>query len=195
MRRGVVERMPGMPQIDDMRRPWSEGCCISEIARGTGHDGKTVRKLLDEVDFSPEPPAGVVPGPSKPDPYKPTIDSIPEADGHVRRKRRHAARKVLAEPRRAGCDGGHTLVQKYVHDRKLEMGGRAPEGFLDLEWSPGTAQADFGEADLGTADGRERMPFLVVSLPHPGMSWLQVFRGRASECVRQGLADVFRHMG
>ncbi len=39
------------------------------------------------------------------------------------------------------------------------------------------------------------MLFLVVSFPHPGMSWFQVFRGRASECVCQGLADVFRHMG
>ena len=75
------------------------------------------------------------------------------------------------------------------------MRGRAPEGLLDLEWSPGTAQADFGEADFDTADGRERMLFLVVSFPHPGMSWSQVFRGRASECVCQGLADVFRHMG
>ena len=184
-----------MPQIDDMRRLWSEGHRISETARGTGHDRKTARKFLDEVDFSPEPPAGVVPGPSKPDPYKPTIDSMLEADGHVWRKRRHTARKILAELRRAGCDGGYTLVQKCVHDRELEMRGRAPEGFLDLERSPGTARADFGEADLGTADGRGRMPFLVVSLPHPGMSWLQVFRGRASECVRQGLADVFRHMG
>ena len=89
MRRRVVERMPGMPQIDDMRRLWSEGCCISEIARRTGHDRKTVRKFLDEVDFSPEPPAGVAPGPSKLDPYKPTIDSILEADRHVWRKRRH----------------------------------------------------------------------------------------------------------
>ncbi|HJF45496.1 hypothetical protein [Thermophilibacter provencensis] len=140
-----MERMPGMPQIDDMRRLWSEGCCISEIARRTGHDRKTVRKFLDEVDFSPEPPAGVVPGPSKLGPYKPTIDSILEADRHVWRKQRHTARKILAELRRAGYDGGYTLVQKYVHDRRLEMRGRAPEGFLDLEWSPGTAQADFGE--------------------------------------------------
>ena len=195
MRRRVVERMPGMPQIDDMRRLWSEGYCISEIARRTGHDRKTVRKFLDEVDFSPEPPAGVVPGPSKLDPYKPTIDSILEADRHVWRKQRHTARKILAELRRAGYGGGYTLVQKYVHDRKLEMRGRAPEGFLDLEWSPGTAQADFGEADFDTADGRERMLFLVVSFPHSSMSWFQVFRGCTSECVCQGLADVFRHIG
>ena len=195
MRRRVVERMLDMPQIDDIRRLWSEGYCISEIARRTGHDRKTVRKFLDEVDFSPEPPAGVVPGPSKLDPYKPTIDSILEADRHVWRKQRHTARKILAELRRAGYDGGYTLVQKYVHDRKLEMRGRAPEGFLDLEWSPGTAQADFGEADFDTADGRERMLFLVASFPHSSMSWFQVFRGCTSECVCQGLADVFRHIG
>lgn len=190
-----MERMLDVPQIDDMRRPWPEGCCTSEMARGTGHDGKTVGKLLDEVDFSPEPPAGVVPGPSKLDPHKPTTDSMLEADGHVWGKRRHTARKILAELRRAGYDGGHTLAQKCVHDRELEMRGRAPEGFLDLGWSPGAARAGFGEADFDTADGRGRMPFLVVSFPHSGMPWFRVFRGRASECVRQGPADVFRHMG
>ena len=98
--------MLDMPQIDDIRRLWSEGYCISEIARRTGHDRKTVRKFLDEVDFSPEPPAGVVPGPSKLDPYKPTIDSMLEADRHVWRRQRHTARKILAELRRASYDGG-----------------------------------------------------------------------------------------
>ena len=32
---------PGMPQIDDIRRLWSEGLDVSEIARVTGHDRKT----------------------------------------------------------------------------------------------------------------------------------------------------------
>lgn len=43
-----------MPQIDDMRRLWSEGRGVSEIARATGHDRKTVRKRLQMDDFSPE---------------------------------------------------------------------------------------------------------------------------------------------
>ncbi len=43
-----------MPQIDDIRRLWSEGRDVSEIARVTGHDGKTVRKYLQMDDFSPE---------------------------------------------------------------------------------------------------------------------------------------------
>ena len=35
-----------MPQIDDIRRLWSEGRDVSEISRMTGHDRKTVRKRL-----------------------------------------------------------------------------------------------------------------------------------------------------
>ena len=35
-----------MPQIDDIRRSWSEGRDVSEIARVTGDDRKTVRKCL-----------------------------------------------------------------------------------------------------------------------------------------------------
>ena len=54
MRRRVVERMLDMPQIDDIRRLWSEGYCISEIARRTGHDRKTVRKFLDEQACNPD---------------------------------------------------------------------------------------------------------------------------------------------
>lgn len=45
---------PGVPQIDDIRRLWSEGRDVSEIARVTGHDRKTVRKYLQMDDFSPE---------------------------------------------------------------------------------------------------------------------------------------------
>ena len=43
-----------MPHIDDMRRLWSEGRDVTEIARVTGHDRKTVRKYLQMEDFSPE---------------------------------------------------------------------------------------------------------------------------------------------
>ena len=36
----------GMSQVDDIRMLWSEGLAVSEIARMTGHDRKTVRKYL-----------------------------------------------------------------------------------------------------------------------------------------------------
>ena len=42
-----------MPQIDDIRRLWPEGRDVTEIARITGHDRKTVGKYLRMDDFSP----------------------------------------------------------------------------------------------------------------------------------------------
>lgn len=45
---------PGMPQIDDICRLWSEGRDVSEIARMTGLVRKTVRKRLQMDDFSSE---------------------------------------------------------------------------------------------------------------------------------------------
>lgn len=187
--------MLDMPQIDDIRRLWSEGLNVSEIARRTGHDRKTVRKFLGEVDLSPTPPVDKAPGPSKLDPYKPEIDRILEEDRHVWRKQRHTARRILDEIREMGYDGGYTLVQQYVAARKAQARDGAGAEFLELEWSPGAAQVDFGEADFDTAGGRERMYFLVVSFPHSSMSWFQVFRGTTAECVCQGLSDVFAHVG
>lgn len=39
------------------------------------------------------------------------------------------------------------------------------------------------------------MRFLVASFPHSSMCWFQVLRGTTSECVCQGLQDVFLHIG
>lgn len=43
-----------MPQRDGIRRLWSEGRDVSEIARVIGHDRKTIRKYLQMDNFSPE---------------------------------------------------------------------------------------------------------------------------------------------
>lgn len=186
-------RMLDMPQIDDIRRLDAEGLNVSQIAERTGHDRKTVAKYLGEVDMSPTPPVAPAAGPSKLDPYKPRIDAILAADEHVWRKQRHTATRIYQELREAGYDGGYTLVQVYVRDRR--RGRASSRGFLDLEWVPGTAQVDFGEADLDLPGGRERCYFLVVSFPHSSMCWFQVFRGTTAECVCQGLMDVFLHIG
>lgn len=187
--------MLSMPQIDDIRRLWGEGFSVSEIARRTGHDRKTVRKFLEERDFSPKPPLKPAPLPSKLDPYKGRVDQTLEADRHVWRKQRHTALKIYEELRGQGYDGSYTLVQSYVKARKEEMRSSLESGYLDLEWHAGTAQADFGEVDVDLPEGRERCYFLVVSFPHSSMSWFQVFRGTTAECVCQGLEDVFDHIG
>ena len=142
--------MLDMPQVDDIRRLDAEGHSVSEIARITGHDRKTVRKFLGEVDFSPRPPVRAA-RPSKLDPYKPRIDGMLEADRHAWRKQRHTARRIYDLIREDGYDGGYTTVQQYVKERRGELRSGAREAFLDLEWQPGTAQVDFD-----APGGRER---------------------------------------
>ena len=69
---------------------------ISEIARITGFNRKTVTKYLDMEDFSPPPPIPEeeTEHASKPDPYKPLIDSWLISDKKAPRKQRHTAKRV-----------------------------------------------------------------------------------------------------
>ena len=183
-----------MPQIDDIRRLWSEGRDVSEIARVTGHDRKTVRKYLQMDDFSPEAPAPRPRGASKLDPFKDYIDRTLEADLHEWRKQRHTATRIYAEILEMGYEGKYSLVQVYVRERKRAM-RRSPSAFLDLVWAPGTAQCDFGEADFRWRGERRRLFFLVLAFPHSNMAWFQVFGGTTAECVCEGLMAIFLHVG
>lgn len=79
---------------------------ISEIARRTGHDRKTIRKIRDDPQHL-TPQERRKRG-SKLDPYKPYL-------------RRWAAMgvlnavKLLGELRRQGCTGGITLIRRFLH--------------------------------------------------------------------------------
>ena len=94
-----------MPHIDDIRRLWSEGRDVTEIARVTGHDRKTVRKYLQMEDFSPEAPAPRPRGTSKLDPFKDYIDRTLETDLHEWRKQRHTATRIYAKILGTGYEG------------------------------------------------------------------------------------------
>lgn len=70
---------------------------------------------------------------SKFDPFKPVIDAWLAEDRRRRPKQRHTARRafdrLVAE---CGYDGGYTIVQKYVKERKAEA-VNAKDAPLDLE--------------------------------------------------------------
>lgn len=70
---------------------------------------------------------------SKLGPFKPVIDAWLAEDRRRRPKQRHTARRafdrLVAE---CGYDGGYTIVQKYVKERKAEA-VNAKDASLDLE--------------------------------------------------------------
>lgn len=68
-------------------------------------------------------------------------------------------------------------------------------GFAGLEWAPGSAQVDFGQARAVIAGVERVVRFLVASFPYSNMRWVVALPGETSECVCQGLLWVFERMG
>jgi len=87
----------------------SKGFCISEMARQTDHDRKTVRKYLN-LKTAPEPYKRPT-RPSKLDPYKPYI---------LKRinKGPCASARLYHEIQNMGFDGGETIVKDFVRKAK-----------------------------------------------------------------------------
>ena len=72
---------------------------------------------------------------------------------------------------------------------------RRGRGSGELEWAPGSAQVDFGQA-LAVVAGVERtVRFLVVSFPCSNMGYVAALPGETAECVCHGLNKVFSHAG
>ena len=162
----------------------ARGVSWRRISREVGVSRQTVRKYAQLEDCSPEPPARPA-AVSKLDPYKPLIGKWLEADRFMPRKQRHTARRVydrLVEEQ--GFDGSYQIVQRYVKRWRQEH--RLPgDGYLELEWSPGVMQADFGLAQAVVAGSRTDVHCLVASFPYSNMRYAVALPGRTrSACAR-----------
>ncbi len=173
---------------------------ISEIARITGYNRKTITKYLDKDDFSPKPPepAREEEHPSKLEPYKPLIDSWLIADKKAPRKQRHTASKVFKRLTKEaeGFNCSYRTVATYVAAKKKALNIGKQGGYIPLNHVPGEGQADFGTADF-VENGRRcsEGKFLVVSFPFSNGGYLQLNYGENMECLLEGLVAVFEHVG
>ena len=112
---------------------------------------------LAAPDLSPQMPVK--------EPREKMLDAYLDEDEQSWRKQRHTARRIWQRLRdEHGVACSESTVRDYVHDLKAQRRGVA-ESYLDLVWSPGEAQADFGEADFAIAGARRRMSFFVLSFP------------------------------
>lgn len=182
-----------MSQINHIRDLNANGYTVSDIQRATGADRKTIRKYLEVQDFSPEIPVSRE-RPSKLDPYKGTIKQWMEEDKRNWYKQRHTAKRIYDRLKdELGFDGGYSIVQRYV--KSLRGSQKSQRANQELVWEPGTAQADFGEADFMENGMAVRKKYLVLSFPYSNDSFCQVFGGENAECVCQGLLDIFYYIG
>ena len=186
--------MLNVSQINHIRDLARMGKRQADIIRETHRDAKTVRKYLDETDFSPKPPKTVT-KPSKLDPYKPIIDQWLQMDRHLWHKQQHTAKRIydrLTE-QFPEFDCSYPTVSRYVRERRSTM--QQEKGFQELVWHPGEAQVDFGEADFLERRAMVRKNYLTLSFPYSNDIFTQIFGGETAECVCQGLKDIFAYIG
>ena len=186
--------MLDMPTIQSIRNRRAHGEKISEIAEHEGVSVPTVRKYLQQTDFSPTIPLRKS-KPSVLDPYRDIIEGYLDEDARSWHKQRHSARRIherLVEEH--GAQIGYTTVQLYVKERRAARAS-ATDQYLKLVWMPGEAQVDFGEADFIIYGAKRRVRYLVVDFPFSNAGLAQVFYGENAECVCQGLLNVFTYIG
>ncbi len=189
-----------MDQIHHIRELYFEqGYNISDIAKATDTNWKTVAKYVDMADFNePLPvPASKQRFCPKLEPYKQLIDSWLEEDKLHPRKQRHTALKVFNRltDEVADFSCSYRLVAEYVRRRKEELNLKRNEGFLPLEHHPGEAQADFGSADFYERGRLVSGKYLVLSFPWSNAGYLQLLYGENTECLLEGLDAIFSHIG
>lgn len=165
-----------------------------QIAKELGIDPKTVRRYMAKEDFSPKAP---IPEErtSVLDPYKATIEAWLKEDEQNRYKQRHTSKRVYARLVESfpefSCS--YPTVNRYVQSLR-EKKRKGTNGYLELQWHPGEAQADFGECDIILNSARRACRYLVVSFPYSNTAFVQCFLGETAECLCQGLMDIFKHI-
>ena len=167
-----------MDQVHTIRDLYfNQGLNLAEVAEKVGCDWRTVRKYVDQEDFSPPAPipASETSHESKLDPFKPLIDSwlIGDKDKKVPRKQRHTAWRVHDRLTKEvpGYNCSYRLTAEYVSARKKELKLKKSENYIPLIHHPGEAQADFGfTAFYENGRFHEKGKHLVLSFPYLGTS-------------------------
>lgn len=186
--------MISMSTVHSIRQMRKRGDSISAIARKTGLSRNTVYAKLEEPDLTPPIPVRRR-GDRMLDAYRGVISAWLDEDSRQWRKQRHTARRIWQRLRdEHGVSCSESTVRHYVAEMRRER-RPAADGYLELVWGPGEAQADFGEADFYVYGVRRRLSFFVLSFPYSNMGFAQVFPSENSECVCQVLKQVFEHMG
>lgn len=153
---------------------------VREIARETGHDPKTIRKVLKNEHsgygqrcFQPYPVLG---------PYLNLIDSWLESDKSAPKKQRHTATRVYHRlVNEQGFVGAQTTVRQYVRLAKTRLGTAGNKGFIPLEPACGKeAEADWGGAVAIIGEEWVRLKFFCIRSKYSGKHFVRFY-----PCERQ----------
>lgn len=189
-----------MTQVHTIRKQFfEEGKSISQIARESGHDRKTIRAYVQKDDWNREIPELVKENEfPKLEPFKTLIDEWLYEDKKARHKQRHTAKKIfkrLKKVREEDFNCSYRTVAGYVAAKKKEIFGKDKTAFLPLQHIPGEAQVDFGDADFYLNDKLFSGNHLNLSFPNCNQGFTQLFKGENQQCLFEGLIAIFSFIG
>ena len=178
---------------------FNQGLSMAEVAEKVDCNWKTVRKYIDQEDFSPPKPIpeSEVVHESKLNQYKPTIDQWLMDDTKAPRKQRHTAKRIhrRLQEEVPGYNCCYRLVADYVAAKKVELRLKKSENYLPLIHKPGEGQADFGTLVFYENGHKYEGKHLVLSFPYSNGGFLQLNYGENLECLLEGLQAMFEHVG
>ncbi len=181
---------------NDIRAMDADGVARAEIARRLHVSRNTVARYADMEDMSPAAPLPAERRRPALEGHEAWVASVLEADLAAPRKQRHTAKRIfdrLVSER--GYAGSYPTVRRFVRDWRLARDAGAGEGFLELEWAPGTCQVDFGNFRASVGGEELDLKLLVATLPHSNDRQCVAMRSQRSECLCAGLAEIFGRWG
>jgi transposase len=125
-------------------------------------------------------------------PFLPFIHQILEDDQHAPPKQRHTARRIYERLRdEHDYPGCASIVRAAIAAIKQSQA----EVFVPLLHPPGTAQCDFGRADVMVAGVRHKAALFVLTLPHSNARFGCLFPRECTEAFHDGHARAFTFFG
>ncbi|MHC4984243.1 MAG: IS21 family transposase [Planctomycetota bacterium] len=170
---------------------FKDGLSQREISRRTGFHRDTIKKM---IGLAAPPGYRRQEEPRRPvlGPFIPIIDAILKADKTEPRKQRHTAKRIFDRLRdEYDYPGGHTQVRDYVSRVKEHR----QEAFVPLQFGPGEAQVDWGEAQIEHQGQRQTGHMFVLTLPFSDTRFVACFPRETLEFFLEGHLRAFEFLG
>jgi transposase len=168
---------------------------IRKIEKETGHDRKTIRKVLQGEPakyarraFQPYPVLG---------PYLGVIDGWLEADREVDARQRHTARRVYHRLiNEEGFKGGESTVRQYVRLAKIRLGIHRAKAFIPLDPDCGKeAEVDWGCATAIIGGEEQLVKFFCMRSKYSGKHFVRFYPCERQQAFFDGHSHAFYFLG
>lgn len=186
-----------MAKINDIKYlKQIQGLTYKKVKEITGHSYETIRKYEETSSFNQEPKK-IIRKKLKVNEYKTLIDKWILSDIGKPHKQRHTAKRIfmrLQDRYKEKLNISYRSIAIYVSNKKKDLQLDTNE-YLKLNHLPGAAQVDFGKLSFTQGGKIVKGSYLVLTMPYSNAGFMQIFKGETTECLLQGLKDIFKHLG